>query len=195
MAQIPDTIVLKRDRDLAGREHEIWVRRGLFALLCVVPVLALLNLFGQHPATSTAIGAAARLQVYAPARVRGGLLFEARFHVTALRDLKRATLVLDPGWLEGMTVNTIEPSPTNETSLNGNPSLTLGHIPRGHSYLLFIQFQVNPINVGHRRQTVQLYDGSRKVLELHRTITIFPRWTSRSEPSSSMSSSFLSCAC
>jgi hypothetical protein len=174
MAAIPDTIVLNRDRDLDGRRNEIWVRRGLFALLCVVPVLALLNLFGQRPATSSATIGAARLKVYAPARVRGGLLFEARFHITAERDLKKAILVLNPGWLEGMTVNTIEPAPTNEGSANGRLGLELGHIPRGQSYLLFIQFQVNPTNVGHRDQTVQLYDGKQKLLELHRTITIFP---------------------
>jgi len=174
MAQVPDTIVLKRDLDLAGRRNEIWVRRGLLALVCVVPVLALLNLFGQRPAGSEAAVAAARLQVYAPTRVRGGLLFEARFHVTAEQDIKKAILVLDPGWLEGMTVNTIEPAPTNEASANGSLSLELGHIPGGQSYLLFIQFQVNPTNFGHRHQTVQLYDGSRKLLELHRTMTVFP---------------------
>jgi hypothetical protein len=174
MGQVPDTIVLKRDLDLAGRRNEIWVRRVLFALLCVVPVLALLNLFGQRPAGSEAAVAAARLQVYAPSRVRGGLLFEARFQVTAEQDIKKAILVLDPGWLEGMTVNTIEPAPTNEASANGSLSLELGHIPRGQSYLLFIQFQVNPTNVGHRHQVVQLYDGSRKLLELHRTMTVFP---------------------
>jgi len=174
MAQTPDTIVLKRDLELAGRQNEIWVRRGLFALLCVVPLLALLNLFGQRPAGSDAAAAAARLQVYAPTRVRGGLLFEARFHVTAEQEIKKAILVLDPGWLEGMTVNTIEPAPTNEASANGGLSLELGHIPRSHSYLLFIQFQVNPTNIGHRHQTVRLYDGNRKLLELDRTITVFP---------------------
>ena len=174
MAQTPDTIVLKRDRDLAGRQNEIWVRRGLLALLCAVPLLALLNIFGQRPATSSATTGAARLKVYAPARVRGGLLFEARFHITAQRDLKKAILVLTPGWLEGMTVNTIEPAPTNEGSANGSLSLELGHISGGQSYLLFIQFQVNPTNVGHRHQTVQLYDGSQKLLELHRTMTVFP---------------------
>lgn len=174
MAQIPDTIVLKRDRDLIGRRNEIWVRRGLFALLCVVPVLALLNLFGQRPAGSQASAAAARLQVYAPSRVRSGLLFEARFHVTANKDIKKAILVLDPGWLEGMTVNTIEPAPTNEGSANGSLSLVLGHIPKGQSYLLFIQFQVDPTNVGHRHQTAQLYDGDQKLLAVHRTITVFP---------------------
>jgi hypothetical protein len=61
VAQIPDTIVLKRDRDLVGRQNEIWVRRGLFALMCVVPVLALLNLFGQRPSESTAAVKKARL--------------------------------------------------------------------------------------------------------------------------------------
>jgi hypothetical protein len=174
MAQIPDTIVLKRDRDLAGRRNEIWVRRGLFALLCIVPVLAVLNVFGQRPATSSATTPAARLKVYAPTRVRGGLLFEARFHITAERALQKASLVLDPGWLEGMTLNTIEPAPIGEASANGSLSLELGHIPQGQSYLLFLQFQVDPTNVGHRNQTVQLYDGNQKLLELHRTITVFP---------------------
>jgi hypothetical protein len=174
MAEIPDTIVLKRDRDLAGRRNEIWVRRGLFALLCVVPVLALLNVFGQRPSGSDAAVTAARLHVYAPARLRGGLPFEARFRITAAQEIKKAILILDPGWLEGMTVNTIEPAPTSEASANGRLSLDLGHIPRGHSYLLFMQFQVNATNVGRRSQNLRLYDGSRKLLELHRTITVFP---------------------
>ena len=55
MGPVPDTIVLKRDLDLAGRRNEIWVRRGLFALVCAVPVLALLNLFGQRPDGSETI--------------------------------------------------------------------------------------------------------------------------------------------
>ena len=174
MADIPDTIVLKRDRDLAGRGWELWLRRGLFALLPVLVVLALVNLFGQRPGSATASSGAAKLKLYAPARVRSGVLFEARFHVTARRDLEKATLVLNPGWAEGMTINTIEPAPVNEASRHGWLSLELGHIPAGQSYLLFIQFQVNPINVGHRKQTVELYDGDTRLLRLGRTITIFP---------------------
>jgi hypothetical protein len=174
VADIPDRIVVKRDRELEGRQGQLWVRRLLFALLCVVPVLALLNVFGQRPSGSDAAASAASLNVYAPSRVRGGLIFQARFHVTAHQDLRNATLVLSSGWLEGMTVNTIEPSPTSEASKNGNLSLVLGHIPAGRTFLLFMQFQVDPINVGHRAQDVALYDGNRKLLELHRTITIFP---------------------
>lgn len=174
MADIPDTIVLKRDRDLSGRAWEIWVRRGLFGLLVLVVCLALANVFGQRPQTEVVRAAPASLHLYAPARVRSGLLFEARFRIEANRDLKKAVLVLGPGWLEGMSMNTLEPSPVSEASADGKISLTLGHVAAGSSYLLFLQFQTNPTNVGHRPQTAWLYDGPRLLLTLHRTITIFP---------------------
>jgi hypothetical protein len=175
VADIPDQIVLKRHRDLDGREWEIWVRRGLFALLPILALLGLVNLFGQHPATTTTSSAgAASLKLFAPTRLRSGLLWEARFHITAQRDLKQATLVLSPGWLEGMTVNTIEPSPVGEASNNGRLSLDLGHIPAGQSYLLFMQFQTNPTNVGHRDASLTLKDGDTPLLHLHRTMTVFP---------------------
>jgi hypothetical protein len=174
VADIPHQIVLKRDRDLEGREWEIWLRRGLFALLPIVALLGLLNLFGQHPTTTTRSSGGASLKLFAPPRVRSGLLYQARFRVTAQRDLKQATLVLSPGWLESMTVNTIEPSPVSEASDNGRLTLDLGHIPAGGSYLLFMQFQTNPTNVGHRDASVTLKDGDQTLLRLHRTITVFP---------------------
>lgn len=175
MADIPDQIVLKRDRDLEGRAWQIWLRRGLFLLLPIVALLGLLNLFGQRPSTTTAAAqGAASLKLFAPNRVRSGVLYQARFHITAQRDLKQATLVLSPGWLESMTVNTIEPSPVNEASDNGRLSLDLGHIPAGSSYLLFMQFQTNPTNVGHRDASVTLKDGDETLLRIHRTVTVFP---------------------
>jgi hypothetical protein len=48
------------------------------ARLAVVPVLALFNLFGQRPKTASAGAPAATLSLYAPTRLRGGLLWEAR---------------------------------------------------------------------------------------------------------------------
>jgi hypothetical protein len=101
-------------------------------------------------------------------------MFTTRFHVTAHRDLKRARLVLDPGWVEGMQVNSINPQPLSDGSENGRIALTLGHIPAGRSYILFIEFQVNPTNVGHRSQNVELDDGQMPIATVHRTITIFP---------------------
>lgn len=174
MSDIPDGIVLTRDRDLDGREHEIWIRRGLFLILPVIVVLALLNLFGQHPATSTKSASAATLKVYAPVRVRGGLLYQARFSISAHRDLKNATLRLGSGWLENVTVNSVEPQPVSEGSSNGQLTLELGHVPSGESYLLYLYFQVNPTNVGHRSTPVTLLDGDEELLAIDRSLTIFP---------------------
>jgi hypothetical protein len=37
-----------------------------------------------------------------------------------------------------------------------------------------MQFQVNPTNVGHRSAPVTLMDGDEELLEINRTITVFP---------------------
>jgi hypothetical protein len=174
VADPPDGIVLRRHRDLVGRTWHPWVRRGVLALLGVILLLALLNVFGQRPATAITDAPSARLEVSSPSSVRGGLMFQARFTIRARRDLKDATLVLGDGWLENMTVNTIEPSPVGEASDDGKLSLELGHIPARRKYVLFVQFQVNPTNVGHREQTVALRDGDRQLLTYDKTITVFP---------------------
>jgi hypothetical protein len=171
---VPVELDLSRHRDLAGRTWHPWVSRALLAAVLAVLVAALFNVFGQRPTTSRAAGSAAILSVYSPSRVRGGLLYTARFHVTARKRLKSAALVLDPGWVEGMQVNSINPQPVGEASENGKIYLELGHIPVGQSAIYFIEFQVDPTNVGHRSQDVRLDDAGRTLLTIHRTITIYP---------------------
>src|SRR6266576_4230791 len=109
MADVPDGLVLKRHRDLEGMYRSgIWVRRALIALIAISLAIGLANVFGQRPSTVRADVGAATISLYAPTAVRGGLLWEARFHVTAKRELKNAILELDPGWGEGMSMNTVE---------------------------------------------------------------------------------------
>jgi hypothetical protein len=176
VADVPDTLVLKRHRDLVGvRPYEVWARWIVLGLLTAAAILALLDVFGQRPITQTATAPAASLELYAPEHLRSGLLWSARFHIRANEELKKATLVLDPGWAEGMSINTVEPSPIGEASRNGRLSFELGHIPKGQSYILFMQFQVNPTNVAWRRpQNVELDDGDRQILFLHHHVTIYP---------------------
>jgi hypothetical protein len=175
MADTPEGIVLKRDRDLEGRGHELWIRRALMSLVAAIPVIALFNVFGQRPDTHVLVSPAASLKIYAPARLRSGLLYEARFHIVARQELKDAFLKLGPGWAEGQSINTIEPSPVSETSDNGRLSFELGPIHRGRSHILFMQFQVNPTNVAFGRlQTVELDDGKTRLIFFRRTLTVFP---------------------
>jgi hypothetical protein len=170
----PQTIVLGRDRDLEGRGHHRWVRRVLLALVAIPLVLALANLFGQRPQLTLASGGGATLAVHAPTRARSGLLYTASYRVSARRELRKATLVLDPGWISGMQVNSTNPQPLSEGSRDGKLVLVLGHIPAGQSYVQFIEFQVNPTTVGSRRQDVELDDGQQRLAVAHRTLTVFP---------------------
>ena len=168
-------LTLERHRDLVGRRSQPWPRRIIFTLIAIFSVLGLLNVCGQRPTTLAADVPAARLSVYAPTAIRGGDFMEARFHITAKRDVKKAILKLDPGWAQGMSMNTVEPSPIGQASDDGRLVLELGHIPRGKSFILFVQFQVNPTNLAwHRPQTVELDDGNQVLARIHRSITVYP---------------------
>jgi hypothetical protein len=172
---VPDGLILKRHRDLEGLREFPWPRRVVISGIVLFAALGLANVFGQRPTTLNAATSAASLRLYVPNHLRGGLLFSARFHITARRDIKDAVLVLDEGWAEGTAINTIEPSPVGEASRNGNLSLDLGHIPAGQSYVLYMQFQVNATNVAwHRSAGVTLLDGPSRILHIDRKITIYP---------------------
>jgi len=174
MASLPHGLSLERHRELRGPGFNRPVRWIVLALLVAFLLLGLFNVFGQRPGGTTVDTPSAKLELYAPSRVRGGLMYEARFTITAHQDVKRALLRLSPGWNEGQQVNTIEPSPIGEASRDGDLLLTLGHIPAGQKFRLFMEFQVNPTNIGRRAADVSLYDGGVRLATIDRTVTVFP---------------------
>jgi hypothetical protein len=174
MADAPAGITLRRDRDLQGRRHQVWLRRGIIALIAVVPALGLFNFFGQQSTTSEATTPRASLTLEAPTRLRGGLLFETHVIIQTQTGLTNAAVVLHPDWLNGLTLNTLEPSPVDETSENGALRLTLGKIEAGRRFDLFLQYQVNPTSVGKRKQWIDLVDGQTTVASVRRNLFIFP---------------------
>jgi hypothetical protein len=170
----PDHIVLKRHRDLVGRQRHPWARRGLLGVVGLVCLLGLLDLFGQLSGTTHAAGPQAELSVSAPTRVRSGLLYTARFEVRARQSIKQAWLVLDEGWFENVQVNSYVPQPVSQESRNGRVAFEFGHIPAGHSYVFYLQFQLNPTDVGRRSENVELDDGTQRLVRIDRTATVFP---------------------
>jgi hypothetical protein len=117
---------------------------------------------------------AATFQLHAPSSLRGGLLYEASFTIHAQRDLAHPVLVLAQGWAIAQTINTLEPSPADETSQDGQIALALGPIRAGSTYTLFGEFQVNPTSVGRYAGDVFLYDGNTQLLRIKRTLVVFP---------------------
>jgi hypothetical protein len=170
----PGDIDLARHRDLEGRRLAEWLKLAFIALLVAVVVVALLNVFGQRQAKSTARAPAATMTVSAPSRVRGGLLYQARIHVHAHRPIQKPNLILDEGWFQQTTVNAIEPQPSAESSQNGRVELSFDPLKAGDTLVVWIYFQVNPTNVGRHHTDVELADGSDRLLKVDRTQFNFP---------------------
>lgn len=170
----PQSIELERHLDLAGRSREVYARRALLALLALIPLLALANVFGQRPSVDRASGPGGTLEVDAPSRLRGGLLYMGMFTIRADRDLRSPRLVLDPGWVNGMQVNTVTPAPASESSRDGRLVYHYGDIHAGERVVVFAQFQVNPTSIGRRSQGVALEADGVPPLVVRRAVTIFP---------------------
>jgi hypothetical protein len=131
VSQLPEGIALERNRDMVGHALGPWVRRALLTCMAALPLLALLGVFGQHPSTSTAASPAASLSVTAPTRLRSGLIFQVRVEVLARREIKQLQLDFAEGWWESMSVNSIVPEPSGESSHDGQVVLSYGDLPAG----------------------------------------------------------------
>lgn len=173
MADVPQSLTLKENRD-ATEVYELGARRLFFALVTAVLLLALANVFGQSPDGSRVETAAATLEVSAPNDVRGGLYFQGRLRVRAHEEIRNTTLVLDSGWAESMHINTIEPAPAEEASRDGDIALGYGRLAAGELLTVYLQFQVNPNNLGVRPQDVRLYDGTELLATAERTLKVWP---------------------
>jgi hypothetical protein len=158
-----------------GRErHGLWARRVVIGLFCLVAVLALADRFGQQASRSEAATPAASMQLSAPAVVRGGLFFQSRLEVRALRAVAFPRVVLDDGWIEGMQANSIQPAPASEASRDGHVVLTYGRLKAGDVLRIWFQFEVDPTSVGHRSYGVELDDASTRLVRLSPSITVLP---------------------
>jgi hypothetical protein len=163
-----------RHRDLDGRGSEPWARRAGLLVLAALVVAALLNTFGQRTEISTATAPAASLSLDAPDHVRGGVIFQARFTVKAFREVKQPLLVLDQGWLDGLTQNTSEPTATSERTDNGRLVLEYDTIPAGRKLEVWLQYQVNPTHVGETDADAELWDGDTRLARLDHSLRSFP---------------------
>jgi hypothetical protein len=142
-------------------------------VLTVVVVLGLAGTFGQPDRVSRAATAAATLRVEAPDRLRGGVFYQGRFDVTAVRDVKHPTLVLGRGWADQMQINTIEPSPDKEAAPDGRLHLEYGELKAGERLTVWLQLEVNPVSSGERDQSVELMDADTVLARVARRVTVF----------------------
>jgi hypothetical protein len=153
----------------------VWIRRTAMCLLTAVVVVALANVVGQRASTARAAAAGASIELHAPTTVRPGLLFQAKISVTAHQVLPDAQLVLSSGWIDGFTMNTLEPSPASEDSgPNGSLVLDIGALQPGQTWVEYIEYQVNPTSLSRRHQVLTVLSDTQPVVSLDRTMTVVP---------------------
>jgi hypothetical protein len=175
MRDVIEPVSTDRPHSERADAYGVWIRRAGIALLVAVVVVALCNVVGQRAGNATARAGAADISVHAPTRVRPGLLFQARITVVAHQTLPNADLVLDKGWVDGLTINTNEPSASKETSApGGGLILTIGTLQAGQTYTQYFEYQVNPTSFSGRSQTVTLRSNGTAVVSLSRTLTVIP---------------------
>jgi hypothetical protein len=165
---------LGRMRDLRGRRSHPWIRRGLLAVLVVPVVAAAAGAVGQPSSTRTSVGTAARLQVEQPDVLRGGLLWRARIAIRAIRAIDYPRVVLGPGFVDGMQVNTIAPDAQSEASRGDHLVLSYDRLDAGDELVVHIQFQVDPTTFGSQDTAVELDDARHVLARVPHSTTLLP---------------------
>ncbi len=176
MAAQDPPVGIDRDRHLRlhGRTRHVWQRRAALAVFTAVPILALLNVFGQASTTDHVSSPKASMTVDSPSHVRSGLIFTTRITVRTTEHISDMQLTFDRGWFESMTFNGIVPQPSNEFAGSGKVVFDFGSVPSGTEFPIWISFATNPTNAGRHPQTVALSDGDKKLMSVQRTLTVFP---------------------
>jgi hypothetical protein len=146
-------------------------RWGLMSLFGAITALAAIGFFGQRQSESAATGAAGTLRLSAPQVVRGGLFFQSRIGIRARRPIEHPRIVLSSGWLEQMQLNSTAPDAMSEAGRDGRVVLSYDGLDGGERLVVWLQFQVNPTNVGRRSYDVELDDGDTPIARVDRAIT------------------------
>ena len=174
-AALPGGLDRERDLDLEGRGWHPTIRHGILTLLTLVCLAALAGAFGQRSERSTAAGAEASVTLDAPDRLRSGLIFAARLDLEAgPTGIAEPRIEFSAGWLDHITNNTIRPEPVRQYSAAGRLGLTYPRLEPAESLTVWTQWQVNPTAAGRLDSDLWVYDGSRLLTSLDRTVVIFP---------------------
>ena len=174
VSELDKRLDLERMRDLRGRYAHPWIRRGLLATMVAGVVFAATGAIGQPTQTVVAGDGGARLELKVPDVLRGGLMWRARIAVTTDLDIEHPRLILGPGFVEGMQLNTLEPSPESEASRGPRVVLSYPALKAGDELVVYLQLQVNPTTVGKQDMRVALDDETEQLARVAHTTRVLP---------------------
>jgi len=167
----PDGIGEEHIRPVAG-----WRRHASPLALIVFGVVMLLGLTGLlgREADWRAESNGARLEVHTSEILRNGEFFEMRIDVEADEPITELVIGVDSALWEDMTVNTMIPAASDESSEDGEFLFTFAELEAGTRFLMKIDLRVNPDIVAGNEGAVTLYDGEEPLAATDVTIAVLP---------------------
>jgi hypothetical protein len=167
----PDGIDERHVRPVAGwRRHASPLSLAVFG---AVVVLALTGLLG-HERQWDAQGGSTSLTVHMPEIIRNGEFFEIRIGVESGEPIGELTIGIGQALWEDMTVNTLIPAASDESSEDGEYRFTFAELAAGTPFLFKIDLQVNPDILGGNEGVVTVYDGDDELTRVAVGIAVLP---------------------
>lgn len=170
-AQFPDGIGDHSVRPLAGwRRHASPLSLVAFG---IVLTLAFAGLLG-HEREWHADANGTQMSVHMPEIIRNGEFFEIRIEIESSSAIGELGVGVDQELWEDVTVNTLIPAATEETSRDGEFRFTFGELPGDTPFMLKVDAQVNPDILGGNEGQVTVYDGDEPVASLNVSMMVLP---------------------
>jgi hypothetical protein len=167
----PDGIEKRNQQPIAD-----WRRHASPLSLVVFGAVVALGLSGLlgHERDWTASGGGVDVRIHAPEVIRNGEFLELRVTLESDGPLAAPAIGLDAALWEDMTVNTMIPAATTETSAGGELRFEFEPIEAGVPFLWKVDMQVNPDTVGGNAGTVTIYDGGDRLVSADVSIDVLP---------------------
>ena len=143
------------------------------AVLGFVVALGMLGVLG-HERDWAADANGASLSVHSPETIRNGEFFETRVTVEVTEPIGELVIGVDAALWEDMTVNTMIPAASEETSQDGEYRFTFATLEPGTTFLFKVDLQVNPDILGGNQGAITVYDGSRELVGVDLGVTVLP---------------------
>jgi hypothetical protein len=168
---LPDGIEDKHVRPIEGwRRHASPLSLVAFG---VVVALALSGWLGRER-TWSAEGRGTALEVHTSEIIRNGEFLEMRVRVTSDAPIAELVIGIDESLWEDVTVNTMIPAATDETSEDGEVRMTFARLAAGTAFLFKVDMQINPDIVLVNAGTLTIYDGDAELVATDLSITVLP---------------------
>jgi hypothetical protein len=158
------------------RESRSWRRHASplpVVVLGAIVVVALAGLLG-HERDWTATGSGTTLAVHLPETIRNGEFLEVRIAIERDTDISELVIGIDQALWEDITINTMIPAASDETSRDGEFLFTFGQLDPSTTFLLKVDAQVNPDIVGGNAGTIKVYDGEEPIVEQDVEMMVLP---------------------